>query len=99
MDSGRSSRRDSAFRRRKAGSRTHGRSTSSRPSENRKVGWETLNTLAGHRNRPMAEEPIIRGIEAHKVYNSGAVTVHALRRVDPPIPKGAGGATNGPSRC
>src|SRR5213083_1148531 len=99
MDSGRSSRRDSAFRRRKAGSRTHGRSTSSRPSENRKVGWETLNTLAGHRNRPMAEEPIIRGIEAHKVYNSGAVTVHALRGVNLAIPKGEMVAIMGPSGC
>src|SRR5437016_5863427 len=99
MDSGRSSRRDSALRRRKAGSRTRGRSTSSRPSGSRKVGWETLNTLADHRNRPMVEEPIIRGIDAHKIYNSGAVTVHALRGVNLAIPKGEMVAIMGPSGC
>jgi len=27
----------------------------------------------------MAAEPIIRGVDAHKVYNSGVVKVHALR--------------------
>ena len=47
----------------------------------------------------MAEEPIIRGIEAHKVYNSGAVTVHALRGVNLAIPKGEMVAIMGPSGC
>ena len=47
----------------------------------------------------MAEEPIIRGIEAHKVYNSGAVTVHALRGVNLAIPKGEMVAIKGPSGC
>ena len=47
----------------------------------------------------MAEEPIIRGIDAHKIYNSGAETVHALRGVNLAIPKGEMVAIMGPSGC
>src|SRR5438046_4389900 len=47
----------------------------------------------------MVEEPIIRGIDAHKIYNSGAVTVHALRGVNLAIPKGEMVAIKGPSGC
>src|SRR5205809_7327814 len=47
----------------------------------------------------MVEEPIIRGIDAHKIYNSGAVTVHALRGVNLAIPKGEMVAIMGPSGC
>src|SRR5438105_11905702 len=47
----------------------------------------------------MAEEPIIRGIEAHKVYSSGSVTVHALRGVNLAIPKGEMVALMGRSGC
>src|SRR2546422_664374 len=36
----------------------------------------------------MDVEPIIRGVDAHKVYNSGAVKVHALRGVNLAIPRG-----------
>jgi len=47
----------------------------------------------------MVEEPIIRGIDAHKIYNSGAVTVHALRGVNLAIPRGEMVAIMGPSGC
>ncbi len=47
----------------------------------------------------MAEEPIIRGIDAHKTYNSGPVTVHALRGVNLEIPRGEMVAIMGPSGC
>ena len=47
----------------------------------------------------MVEEPIIRGIDAHKIYNSGAVTVHALRGVNLAIPRGELVAIMGPSGC
>ena len=47
----------------------------------------------------MAEEPIIRGIDAHKTYNSGPVTVHALRGVNLEIPRGEMVAIIGPSGC
>jgi putative ABC transport system ATP-binding protein len=47
----------------------------------------------------MGEEPIIRGIDAHKTYNSGAVTVHALRGVNLEIPRGEMVAIMGPSGC
>jgi ABC-type lipoprotein export system ATPase subunit len=47
----------------------------------------------------MGEEPIIRGVDAHKVYNSGPVTVHALRGVNLAIPRGEMVAIMGPSGC
>ena len=47
----------------------------------------------------MAEEPIIRGIDAHKTYNSGPVTVHALRSVNLEIPRGDMVAIMRPSGC
>ena len=47
----------------------------------------------------MVEEPIIRGIDAHKIYNSGAVTVHALRGVNLAIQRGEMVAIMGPSGC
>jgi len=50
-------------------------------------------------SRRMGEEPIIRGIDAHKVYNAGVVTVHALRGVNLEIPRGEMVAIMGPSGC
>jgi len=47
----------------------------------------------------MGEEPIIRGTDAHKVYNAGVVTVHALRGVNLEIPRGEMVAIMGPSGC
>jgi len=47
----------------------------------------------------MTDEPIIRGIDAHKTYNSGPVTVHALRGVNLEIPRGEMVAIMGPSGC
>ncbi len=47
----------------------------------------------------MDVEPIIRGVDAHKVYNSGAVKVHALRGVNLVIPRGEMVAIMGPSGC
>jgi len=47
----------------------------------------------------MGDEPIIRGIDAHKTYNSGPVTVHALRGVNLEIPRGEMVAIMGPSGC
>ncbi|TLZ45479.1 MAG: ABC transporter ATP-binding protein [Methanobacteriota archaeon] len=47
----------------------------------------------------MGEETIIRGVDAHKVYNSGPVTVHALRGVNLAIPRGEMVAIMGPSGC
>src|SRR5467141_3459361 len=49
--------------------------------------------------RRKGEEPIIRGIDAHKVYNAGVVTVHALRGVNLEIPRGEMVAIMGPSGC
>src|SRR3989475_7553946 len=47
----------------------------------------------------MRAEPIIRGVDAHKVYNSGVVKVHALRGVNLAIPSGEMVAIMGPSGC
>src|SRR2546427_4239913 len=42
---------------------------------------------------------LVRALKAHKVYNSGAVRVHALRGVDLEIRKGEMVAVMGPSGC
>src|SRR3989475_254111 len=47
----------------------------------------------------MDVEPIIRGVDAHKVDNSGAVKVHALRGVNLAIRGGEMVAIMGPSGC
>src|SRR3989449_11047328 len=60
---------------------------------------ETLNTPPFIETPRMTEDPIIRGIDAHKIYNSGAVTVHALRGVNLAIPRGEMVAIMGPSGC
>src|SRR5467141_3346141 len=57
---------------------------------------ETLNTPPFIETPRMTEDPIIRGIDAHKIYNSGAVTVHALRGVSLAIPRGELVAIMGP---
>jgi ABC-type lipoprotein export system ATPase subunit len=60
---------------------------------------ETLTTPPFIETPRMTEDPIIRGIDAHKIYNSGAVTVHALRGVNLAIPRGEMVAIMGPSGC
>src|SRR2546427_5340288 len=42
---------------------------------------------------------LVRALKAHKVYNSGAVRVHALRGVDLDIRQGEMVAVMGPSGC
>jgi len=47
----------------------------------------------------MADAPMVRATDAHKVYNSGAVTVHALRGESLAIDRGEMVAIMGPSGC
>lgn len=47
----------------------------------------------------MSEVPMVRAVDAQKVYNSGAVEVHALRGVSLEIPRGEMVAIMGPSGC
>jgi ABC-type lipoprotein export system ATPase subunit len=47
----------------------------------------------------MPDGPIVRAIQVHKTYNSGAVEVHALRGVDATIERGEMVAIMGPSGC
>ncbi len=47
----------------------------------------------------MTDAPMVRAVHAEKVYNSGPVTVHALRGVDLEIRRGEMVAIMGPSGC
>jgi putative ABC transport system ATP-binding protein len=47
----------------------------------------------------MSNVPMVRAVNAQKVYNSGAVQVHALRGVSLEIPRGDMVAIMGPSGC
>ncbi len=47
----------------------------------------------------MPDDAIIRAVDVHKTYNSGAVNVHALRGVNLAIERGEMAAIMGPSGC
>ncbi len=47
----------------------------------------------------MSDVPMVRAVDAQKVYDSGAVQVHALRGVSLEIPRGEMVAIMGPSGC
>lgn len=47
----------------------------------------------------MSQVPMVRAVDAEKVYNSGAIQVHALRGVNLEIPRGEMLAIMGPSGC
>ncbi len=47
----------------------------------------------------MSDVPMVRAVDAQKVYTSGAVQVHALRGVSVEIPRGEMVAIMGPSGC
>lgn len=47
----------------------------------------------------MSDVPMVRAVDAQKVYNSGTVTVHALRGVSLEIPRSEMVAIMGPSGC
>jgi ABC-type lipoprotein export system ATPase subunit len=47
----------------------------------------------------MSDVPMVRAVNAQKVYNSGAIRVHALRGVNLEIPRGEMVAIMGPSGC
>ena len=64
-----------------------------------RIRVETLMRSRPFETAAMEDGPIVRAVDAHKVYNSGAVEVHALRGVDVAIARGEMVAIMGPSGC